>query len=363
MGAHGAPARGSSALIPYWLLWGYFFAGLSLSRREVQPGQTAGLSGLAILGLIGMTLMIGLRFEVGGDWGAYKRMFSWSSTATLAEVLGRGDPGYFFFNWLAHQFGAGVWLVNLVCGAIVVTGVAALARREPQPWLAILLAIPYLIVVVAMGYTRQAAALGLVMVGLAGLLEGKSVLRFLLWILVAALFHKTAVVCLPFIAFVGERSRFVNLALLGSAAIALYFLFLRDSLDTLVNAYVETRYASSGAAIRISMSLLPAVLFLLFRDRLGFTRIESQLWRNFSIVSLGAAVALLISPSSTAVDRVALYLLPLQFVVLAGIPGRLVGISFGNVLLAGYSAAVLFTWLNYAVHAEVWVPYGWWPAQ
>ena len=38
---------------------------------------------------------------------------------------------------------------------------------QADPWLSVLIAIPYMVIVVAMGYTRQAVALGILMVGLA----------------------------------------------------------------------------------------------------------------------------------------------------------------------------------------------------
>ncbi len=55
---------------------------------------------------------------------------------------------------------------------------------------------PYLINIVAMGYTRQSVALGFAMIGLAALGEQR-VRRFVLWVLVGALFHKSAVLLLP----------------------------------------------------------------------------------------------------------------------------------------------------------------------
>jgi hypothetical protein len=315
---------------------------------------------MAVFGLVVMALMIGLRYDVGGDWAAYEFIFKRAGLRTLEQSFVQSDPGYVVLNWLVHQVGAGVWLVNLVCGALTVWGVAALARREPQPWLSLLLAIPYLIVVVAMGYTRQAAALGLLMVGLASLLRTGSIPRLLFWTAIAALFHKSAVVCLPLVAFTGNRGKFVDLALLASAGLGLYTVLLQDSVELLVKNYIGARYSSAGAAIRISMSLLPSIIFLLFRRRFGFDEAEDKLWRNFAFVAIGATVALLLSPSSTAVDRVALYLLPIQFVVLARIPGTLVSRSFGTFLVATYSAAVLFTWLNFAAHAQSWLPYRTW---
>lgn len=315
---------------------------------------------MAIVGLIGMTLMIGLRAGVGGDWGSYQMMFKRAAYRSFDQTIAQSDPGYAFLNWAAQQLGSELWLVNLVCGLLLVWGVAALARREPQPWLSLLITVPYLIIVVGMGYTRQAAALGLVMVGLASLLNSGSLVRLLFFVAMGTLFHKSAVICLPLVAFTGNRRKIIDLALIASAALGLYTLFVQDSVDRLLRNYIDARYSSSGAAIRISMSLLPAIIFLLFRRRLGFAEGEASLWRNFSLVALAAAVALALTPSSTAVDRIALYLLPLQFVVLARIPGTLVSRNLGNLLVSAYTAAVLFTWLNYAANAQSWIPYRNW---
>lgn len=315
---------------------------------------------MAVAGLVGMILMIGLRSGVGGDWGSYQIMFQRAAMRSFSEIISQADPGYQFLNWVGQQLGADVWLVNLVCGFLLVWGVAALARREPQPWLALLITIPYLIIVVGMGYTRQAAALGLVMVALASLLNNGRITRFLFFVALGTLFHKSAIICLPLVAFTGHRSKVVDLALIASAALGLYALLLQDSVDRLIRNYVDARYSSSGAAIRISMSLLPAVIFLIFKRRLGFDENEEKLWRNFSLVAMVAAIALVISPSSTAVDRVALYLLPLQFIVLARLPGTLVSRNFGSLLVSAYTAAVLFTWLNYAANAQSWLPYQSW---
>lgn len=354
-------------MIPYWLLWSFFFLGVFLSQRQLQPqvaGQapvsSPGLSLGAKVGLAAMTAMIGFRYAVGGDWLNYEFMFKRSALRGFDQTILQTDPGYAILNWAAHQVGADVWLVNLICGLLTVWGVAALARREPQPWLALLISIPYLIIVVGMGYTRQAAALGLMMVGLASLLQNGSVARMVLWTALGALFHKSAIICLPLVAFTGDRRKIIDLALLGSAGFGLYTLFVQDSVDRLFRNYIEARYSSSGAAIRISMSILPAIVFLSFRKRLGFSEDETKLWRNFSLVAIAATVALVLSPSSTAVDRVALYLLPLQFIVLARIPGALVARNFGNLLVSLYTAAVLYTWLNYATNAPSWLPYRTW---
>ena len=73
-------------------------------------------------------------------------------------------------------------------------------------------------------------------------------------------------------------------------------------------------------------------------------------------------VALLwVSPSSTAVDRVALYWIPLQLFVWSRLPdamGHAASKSTGWVYaVVVYSATVHFVWLFFAIHAEDWLPY------
>lgn len=54
------------------------------------------------------------------------------------------------------------------------------ARSQPDPWLAVLVAVPYLVIVVAMGYSRQAVAIGILLAGLGRLERGGSTLHFAL---------------------------------------------------------------------------------------------------------------------------------------------------------------------------------------
>jgi hypothetical protein len=148
---------------------------------------------MAYVGLLAMTLMIGLRFVVGGDLALTSSSSSGQPLTDLRPDHRSRAIRLCLPELAAQQLGSDVWLVNLVCGLLTVWGVAALARREPQPWLALLIAIPYLIIVVGMGYTRQAAALGLVMVGLASLLnDRKHSHGCCSGTALAALFHKSA---------------------------------------------------------------------------------------------------------------------------------------------------------------------------
>jgi hypothetical protein len=344
-------------MAPYWLLFTVFAigAGFASERRSLAPHRSALPLGFFVVVI--MALMIGLRYHVGADWLVYERMFSVAGYADLGRVLALGDPGYQFLNWGVRQLGGSLWQVNLVCALIFCWGLLRLARAQPRPWLTVVVAVPYLVTVVAMGYTRQAVAIGILMAGLAAIHRGASTLRFAAYVAFAALFHKTAVVALPLVIFASERNLLINVILGLALCVLFYNIFLERSVTGLMRNYIDARYSSQGAAIRVALNFIPAVLYLLRPSAFGFEPGERKVYRHFAYAALLFPVVLAMSPSSTAVDRIALYILPLQLVVLGRVPIAYRMPGFGTVLVVIYSALILFTWLVFATHAEYWLPY------
>lgn len=69
-------------------------------------------------------------------------------------------------------------------------------------------------------------------------------------------------------------------------------------------------------------------------------------------------------PSSTAVDRVALYMIPPQLFVFSRLPDVLGGgkkVRPWVAAIVAYYALVLFVWLTFATHAQYWLPYQFYP--
>jgi hypothetical protein len=240
-------------------------------------------------------------------------------------------------------------------------GLSRFSRRQANPWLTMVVAVPYLIIVVAMGYTRQAVAIGVILAGITTLYERQSILKFGLYILIAASFHKTAIIMLPLVALAITHNRTVIIAISASLGAALFYFFLNPQLDILVENYVVTEYDSEGASVRVAMSALPAAIFLLFQNRFSLSEFDKRLWRNVSCAALVALLMLMTMESSTVVDRLALYTIPIQLVVFSRLPYVLSTDVSGRtsliLLVIAYSAAVQFVWLSYASHARDWIPY------
>jgi hypothetical protein len=338
---------------PYWLLFALPLLGV-LAPRSLPPRQSRLV--WMVVGLL-VALMLGLRFEVGGDWFAYLPIFLDASTLTFMEVLGQGDPAYYLLNWLVAKAGGGIYMVNFLCAAVLVWGTIVFCRAGPNPWLAMLAAVPYLLVVVGMGYTRQSVALGFALLALTALGKGR-VRGFVGWIVAGAFFHKSAVLMLPIAALSATRNRIWIGLLIALISALVYYLLLQASVESLWTNYVDAEMESQGGAIRVAMNAVPALLLLLFRRRLVPDRAERKLWLWIAVFALLCIP--LVGLASTAVDRVALYFIPLQLYVFARVPRLATTTRMRTPLvlaICAYYAAVLFVWMHYAEHAQYWLPY------
>ncbi len=307
-----------------------------------------------------MVLFIGLRHQVGSDWITYFNYLDSMQGVSLSAVITTNEPGYLFFNWLGANIGGGIYTVNTLSALVLLLGLQALCRQQPRPLLAFLVAVPYLLVVVGMGYTRQSVAVGGVMLGMAALYKGH-VLRYTLWVLVAVLFHKTAVVMLPLVFFALKRHKFLlgSSILLGGMSLG-YLLW--PHMIYFLSIYVTSEYESAGAALRLWMTVLPALAFMVAHRRFWMPPVVKPFWMALALSSLCLMSLLWTFPeNSTAIDRLALYWLPLQIMVLSHLPGVWVikglGRSWGIFMVAAYSVALTLIWLLFADHAHAWLPY------
>lgn len=353
-------------MLTYWLV---FIVVASAAMTHLRPvlvdtlrSSWWGPSWLAIFA--SLTLLIGLRHEVGADWEPYLGQLEMVSGDSLYEAIGKGDPAYYFLNWFGANIWGGIYFINSIAAALFSWGLLTFCRAQPRPWLALTVAVSYLTIVVAMGYTRQGVAIGLALVGLTALIRG-SVSRFAIWIVIAALFHMSAAILLLLVVFIRSKNRLLTLMGVVALGALLFVLRIQESIESLSYIYFELEYDSSGALIRVAMNTLPAILFLVFRERFIMDIAQRKLWSWIAISALGFIPLLMVSPSTAAVDRLALYWVPLQLFVWSRLPDVLGRTSHHKLVLVygvvGYSAFVLFVWLFFAGHAYAWLPYQFYP--
>ncbi len=349
-------------MLPYWFL---FLIPVCFATTPARRGGGAQpWTPTWRLMFVLLVLMIGLRHEVGGDWINYVAAIDLAADGDFFDAISKSDPAYGLLNWLTVQLGGGSYFVNTVCAIMFAWGLVTFSLAQPRPWLALVVAIPYLVTVVAMGYTRQGVAIGFAMLALAALSEQR-IIRFVGFVVLAATFHKSAVILMPLAVLAASRKRLWTIAWVGVSSAFFYALLLQDSVDYLTVNYIDAELESTGAAIRVAMNALPAVLFLVFRRRFEMPIADKRFWTWMAVIALTFVGLLAISPSSTAVDRMALYWIPIQLFVLSRPPNAL-GVPNGRndfwvCVVVVYSAAVMFVWLVFATHAYAWLPYQFYP--
>jgi len=109
------------------------------------------------------------------------------------------------------------------------------------------------------------------------------------------------------------------------------------------------------------MNLLPALILISLRKYFIFNQIEKRVWLLFAYSAVFLALMLILTPFSTAIDRISLYVLPIQLVVFAHLPDIFGRRNHKNIyfilLTVSYFFLIQFVWLNFANHADYWLPY------
>jgi len=340
-------------VLPYFLL----FAAFAVPAISAASRPTARRLRFFLPGLV-LVILIGLRREVGGDWWNYLHALHYIERTDLSHALRTTEPSYAFLNWVAAQGGLGIWFPNLVCAIIFTWGLLVFCRMQPNSLLALAVAIPFFVIGVGMGYTRQSAAMGFVMIALKQYMQGET-LKVMFSVVLAMSFHASAIVIVPLLGVATAQDGRVIFILLVGLGILLFFEF--SGHFTRYEVYTENTITATGAVPRLIMNIVPAALFLAFRRRFARSDVELRLWTVFACATFAIMGFFFVFASTGIVDRLGIYFFPLQLVVLSRVPLVLGRNSQQNmlfvVLILAYSLAYQVVWLNFGTFSKAWIPY------
>lgn len=195
----------------------------------------------------------------------------------------------------------------------------------------------------------------------------------MLFFALALIFHKTAIFLLliPLMMILFDTlktGKIVNIIFISMLLLITLItgIFASDINTRFLTSYIEGQMSSSGALIRLCMNLLPASIFLFeYYAGQNFFKNSSKVYLALSWLVI-LSFLLLLTGSTTVVDRLALYLIPIQLYVLGNLPylflsqGREIFYRW-LLLVIAYSFAVLWVWLQFADHSFAWLPYRMYP--
>ena len=339
-------------MIFYYLTY-FFLAFKSIEESRAVRKFKKGTQNLLI---IFFSLIIGFRYKVGCDWEQYENIFSYFRDGLNNIFRASLEPSFFILNSIFSRFENGIYLINLVCALIFSYCLIKFCERLPRPWLGLCVAYPYLITVVAMGYTRQSVSIGLSLLAFVVLEKGQFY-KSIFYILLGMSFHNSGAFFLfaPLI-YTFQNERINNyLKLILMIPLGYYFIdnFIISRFDYYA-VYLSSNYSSGGSLIRILLCVIPSLIFIFNLKKFKISKIYKVIFFVLSLFSIICLISLRFVPSSTAVDRLALNLLPIQIFVASYLPD--VGLfkldKFSLKFLIVLSTFfVLSIWLIFATHA------------
>ncbi len=338
----------------YFSLWT-----ISLLGSLLLPKKTA-LSVFLFYAFCGvLTVFVGIRFNIGGDWHEYINIFRAIGDLDFLPSLLFTDPNYGAINWIANKSGLGIIFVNMLCSVIFFIGLAMFCKRQNYPWVGVMVAIPYLVFVVAMGYTRQASAIGLVLLAFCSAIDGNGK-KFLFYIVLATLFHKSAALTALLYPIINSSNSFKSYFALA-LGISLLLYIMGDTIAAHLSIYLfSDEISSEGGSIRIVMNIITALIFFIFM-KIFKERLPNPVYKLiYGLSFFSFASMLMILVSTTVADRLTLYAIPVQILVYSNISllfsgkHKLIAVIFPALI----SFTTLVVWLNYSPYASCcWIPY------
>lgn len=312
-------------------------------------------------------LMIGFRFQVGMDWNNYLLILQYTNIADFWSAILRAEPAFWVMAWLFRGVDDNIILINAISALIFCWGFFSVARRCLEPFLAIVVATPLLVVVNGMSATRQAMALGVIFY-LFATWERGGTLRRVAFVVGASLFHFSALFVMVFVALASRASPPARLAAVGGiGAVTVAILsFGPARVADYSELYVSgTRIVNApGALAHVLPIAVAGLLYFLYRNPQAGRSETEALYKNLAIGGIAAIPAIYFS--SVGAFRFALYFWPMAMAVWSGLASKIArreGRTLYRLAACMASAAVLWAWLSLANTSRAWIPYENWLLQ
>ncbi len=308
-------------------------------------------------------VFVGFRFEVGPDWQPYVYIHSSISNQDFGDIILQAEPLSYLLFWISEKLGFEVYLSNVVGAIIMMVGVFSFARRTANPWIAVLAAAPYFIIVMGMSGVRQAMAAGIILL-LFSRWERYSLLTRCAYILIAAMFHTSALINNIFL--VTKLNIPLRYKVVFGALIFLLTMYLSFEVSMYADnvARYKQRYLdepllvmSFGSLYHILMIAIPAVIGFLFRKRI-VSYIHSPAMLRYGLYAV-LIVIVINFISSTVASRLTVYLYFIPMMVypaLMFIFGKRAQSTVAFLIIV-FHITIMAAWLMLGNHSFAYVPY------
>ena len=308
-------------------------------------------------------VFVGLRHEVAPDWVQYSYIHTEIGQDSPADIILRPEPLSYLLFWVSEKIGFHVYLTNVVAAIIMMIGVFSFAMRTSQPWLAVVAATPYFILVTGMSGIRQIMAAGIALF-LLSRWEKYSLFTRGGFILFAAMFHTSALI--NNILLVTKLNIPMRYKIIIGSAILMLTLYLSSEMMVYsgsVTQYKERYFDESmtveslGSYFHIAMIAIPAFFGFLYRKRI-ITHIHSPALLKFGLyASLGLLFINLYSTTVASRLTIYMYFIPMMiYPALVDAFGRHSRLMMVTGIIC-FHILILITWFSLGNVSFSYIPY------
>jgi len=304
--------------------------------------------------LFGLYIFVAFRYQVGCDWTGYEHNYNlnFASYLSFRELLEVGEIGHWYLIYVVNALGLEYHYINVVYALIFFFGFNKLALRQNNALAFLVLAFPVLIVNLPMSAVRQAAALGFFCLSIVAFSD-KKLARYIAYIFLGALFHKSVLfflVLCPFVVTGFTRKNIVKAAILS---VPLSLVVLSSGVaDDSISRYSDYQTDAAGAMFRLGMLGVASIYYFAYMAK----RWKKKFPFDYNIVHLGCWLMLfllLIYPlSSVASDRYGYYLIPIQLMIFTRLPLIVTGKLKNEIVLAPY-AGLFFVFVFWTMRSSL----------
>jgi hypothetical protein len=342
-------------MYPYFLMIGMPALLAMVAGRRFQ-------SGFALIAVFALFVgVIGLRYDIGPDWFAYSTHFNRFGSMNLIELVAEGEIGWSLLVRLVDALGLGMLGLTMFAAIVFCIGVFAVARVCQEPMLAVVAAVPYLSIAVAMSGMRQAVAIGIVFFLLSRWYRSPMLFKIVM-VLIASTFHFSALAMLAIIALEARLPLYQKVA--AGTIITAILVFFIGGAEQQVEGYATT-YLPGGAAAdapgaiyHVLLTAAPSIAYFVMRRR------WIALYGRIPVIDLFAAIGIvalgLVFFFPTATDRMTLYFAAVALIIQGNFPQLWRGRNEQAVVrfaIVALNVAAMVTFLVAGNKAKAFVPY------
>ena len=175
-------------MTPYWIIYSIPIVASLFDNRFKKKFQYQ----IYFLTIIILTIFIGLRHGVGGDWPSFFKYYSVEGDRPLLIFHTYTSLAYYFLLKVFYKLGLSIYSFHLFLSIVFFWCFHQFVKKEQDVFLPLIIAIPYIITVAVIGYARQGLALGFIMYSFVFLTNDQRS-KFIICTLLATFMHISAI--------------------------------------------------------------------------------------------------------------------------------------------------------------------------